>query len=324
MRRMLPIAMASAALLVAGCGGSRPMYFVGADGSTVALIKWSGSQTGRARGIITEDTLAGAAPAQTVHVQSVQVTVTIKGSDVLFAGSGLDGIAGATVTGRLSGSTLRITAPGASGFLQSAVLRPATSAAYNSDLANLRQHVTRDNTAARQVQPRPQNSAAITSDQQQVSSDVSTLQTDAQSLTSDMSQMNTDVQQVSADLAQLTSDAANGQGQSCDNVATVDNDASTVDGDGTTVGNDSTTVTSDISTVQSDISQLSTDLATLAKDGGSVAGSPSPQTVISQEQAALTSALSQANSYISTVNGYLQQAYTTANNLAGSTCGGSG
>jgi outer membrane murein-binding lipoprotein Lpp len=310
-------------LLVAGCDSSRPAYFVGADGSTVALIKWSASQAGRATGSLTEDTLSGTAPAQTVNVQSVPVTVTRKGSDVFFAGTGLDALAGATIMGRLSGGTLRITARDTSGYLKSAVFRSATSAAYNSDVASLRRHASRDNAAAKRVQPRQQNSAAITSDQQQVSSDVSTLQADAATLTSDMSQMSTDAQQVSTDLVQLKSDAANGQGQSCDNVATVDSDASTVDADGTTVGNDSTTVTSDVSTVQSDISQLNTDLATLAKDGGSAVGGQSPLTVISQEQAGITGAVSQANSYITTVNGYLQQAYTTANDLAGSNCGGS-
>jgi hypothetical protein len=328
MTRMLPIAIASFAVLAAaaGCTSNQPTYFVGTDGSTVALIKWSGPQAGRASGTITDSTLSGTAPAQTVNVQTVPVTVSIKGKDVSFTGGGLATLAVATMTGTLSAGVLRITAPDASGFLQAAVLRPTTPAVYNADLAKLRQHVSRDNTAAERKQPRQQQQqiASIPTDQQQVSTDVSTLQTDTGTLGSDVSQMSTDVIQVSTDLAQLKSDAANGQGDSCDNVSTVDSDATIVDDDGTTVGDDSTTLNDDIGTVQTDITQLTTDLASLQKAGGTAAGSPSPQTAISQAQTTVTSALSQANSYINTVNGYLQQAYSTANNLAGSNCGGSG
>jgi hypothetical protein len=326
MRLVLPIVMASAALLAAGCGGSRPTYYVGSDGSTVALIKWSGAQSGRASGTIVADSLSGTAPTQTVDVQTVPVSVRINGSAVSFTGNGLSALGGATISGSLSGGTLRISAPGATGYLESAVLRPVTAAVYNADLAELRRHASRDNTAAKRQQPRQQRqqqSAQVATDQQQVISDVSTLQADSDALTSDVSQMSTDVLQVSTDLGLLKSDAANGQGDSCDNVATVDTDATTVDTDGTTVGDDATTITSDVSTVQSDINQLTSDLATLQKDGGAPVGNLSPQTAITQAQAAVSSAVSQANSYISTVNGYLQQAYTTANDLAGSNCGGS-
>jgi outer membrane murein-binding lipoprotein Lpp len=325
MRRLLPIPMAAAAVLAAGCGiGSGPAYFVGNDGTAVALITWSAPHSGRAVGTLTADTLTGAAPSETVKVQTVPVTVRFSGRTMSFSGSGLDALAGATITGTLSGRTLRISAPYASGYLDSAVLRTATPAVFNLDVATLRARASHDNTVAKQEQPRQQLTAQVASDQQQVASDVSTLQTDIGTLSSDMSQMNTDVQQTSTDLAQLKSDAANGAGPSCENVATVDSDATTVDSDGMTAGNDATTVTADISTVQSDISQLTGDLATLKKDGGTPAGDPSPPTVLSQAQTAVTNALSQANSYISTVNGYLQQAYTTANNLSGGTCASSG
>jgi chromosome segregation ATPase len=205
------------------------------------------------------------------------------------------------------------------------VLRAATPALYDSDLAKLRHKVSRANAAARRAQVRRQGtSSQVTTDQQQVSSDVSTLQNDAGTLSSDVAQMSMDVQQVSADLAQLQSDAANGQGVSCENVSTVDNDASTVDGDGTTVGNDATTVTDDIDTVQGDISQLTGDLETLAKAGVSAVDDPSPQATILRAQTEIGDSLTQANSYITAVNGYLKQAYTTTNNLAASNCGGSG
>ncbi|MGB6455868.1 MAG: hypothetical protein WBH47_15440 [Streptosporangiaceae bacterium] len=330
MRRILPIVAAAGAVLAAGCGGSRSTYYVGTNGTAVALITWSAPQSGRASGTITAATLSGTAPTQKVNAQTVPVTVRLNGSDVSFNGSRLAALAGPMVTGTMRGGRLTITAPDASGYLESAVLRSATSAVYGSDLAKLRQRVSRDNTAAKRTQsptPTPthqQLAGQVTTDQQQVASDVSSLQTDTSAVSSDLTQMDTDVQQTSTDLAQLNSDAAGGQGPSCENVATVDDDATTVDDDGSTVGDDSSTITADVGTVQSDISQLTGDLATLHKDGGSPVGDPSPQTVISQAQAAISNAVSQANSYIGTVNGYLKQAYTTANNLAGSNCGGSG
>jgi hypothetical protein len=326
MRPILLIVTASAAaFLAAGCGArSGPAYYVGTDGTAVALITWSASHSGRATGSITADTLSGIAPSETVDVQTAPVAVRVNGRDVSFSGSRIDALTGPGITGTLSGGTLRITAPSASGYLESAVLRPATRAVYQADLAKLRQRASHNNTAAKRRTPTQQHAAQVTTDKEQVATDVSTLQTDAGALSTDVSQMQTDMQQTSTDLSQLQSDAASGPGPGCENVATVDGDASTVDSDGTTVGDDATTVTSDISTVQGDISQLTTDLATLQKDGGSAAGDPSPQTVITQAQTAISTGLAQANSYIGTVNGYLQQAYTTASNLAASTCPNSG
>jgi hypothetical protein len=323
MRRMLPIAMASVALLAAGCGSSRQTYFVGTDGTTVAMIQWSGLQTGHIRGTITADTLSGIAPGETVHEQTVPVTVSFHGKGVSFSGTGLFALGGPTFTGTLSGGTLRITAPDATGYLESALLQSGTPATYNSDLAQLRQHASRDNTAAKREQQPQQNTASVSTDQQQVSSDITTLQSDSQALSTDLSQMGTDVLQVRTDLGTLQSDAANGQGTSCDNVATVEGDAATVDSGGTTVQNDSTAVTDDIGTVQSDIAQLTSDVKVLEKAGGSMPGGPNPQTAVSQAQADITNAVTQANSYIDTVNGYLQQAHTTAANIAGTNCAGS-
>jgi outer membrane murein-binding lipoprotein Lpp len=321
MRRILPIVMAAAAaMLVAGCGSGRPAYYVGTDSTAAVLITWSAQQNGHARGTITDDTLSGTAPSEIVQVQTVPVTVRFSGTDVSFNGARIYALGATTISGTLSGGQLTISAPDAGGYLESAVLRSGTRAVYNSDLARLRQRVSHADTTAKRSQPRQHNSALITTDEQQVSTDISTLQNDVSALSSDVTQMSQDAQQVSTDLAQLQSDAANGAGPSCENVSTVDNDATTVDSDGSTVGADADNVTSDISTVQGDISQLTSDVKSLLKAGGTATGNPSPQTVISQAQAEVSAALTKANSYISTVNGYLQQAYTTANNLAGGSC----
>jgi hypothetical protein len=320
MRRILPVVLAAATVLVAGCGSTRPAYYVGSDRTAAVLIMWSPQQNGRARGTITDDTLSGTAPSEVVQVQTVPVTVRFNGAAVSFSGTRIYALGTATISGTLSGGRLSITAPDATGYLESAVLRPGSRAVYNSDVAKLRQRVSHADTTAKRSQPRRQNSLQITTDQQQVSTDISTLQSDVGALSSDVTQMSQDAQQVSTDLIQLRSDAADGAGPSCENVSTVDNDATTVDSDGSTVGDDATNVTSDISTVQGDISQLTSDVKTLLKAGGTATGNPSPQTVISQAQAQISTALTQANSYITTVNGDLQEAYTTANNLAVGSC----
>jgi outer membrane murein-binding lipoprotein Lpp len=320
MRRILPIVMAAAAVLVAGCGGSKPAYYVGTDSTAAVLITWSAQQNGRAQGTITDDTLSGTAPSEIVQVQTVPVTVRFNGTDVSFNGTRIYALGTTTITGTLTGGQLTITAPDAGGYLESAVLRSGTRAVYDLDLARLRERVSHADTTAKRSDTRHQNSAQIATDEQQVSGDISTLQNDVGVLSSDVTQMSQDAQQVSTDLAHLQADAANGAGPSCDNVSTVENDASTVDGDGSIVGDDSSNVASDISTVQSDISQLTSDVKSLLKAGGTATGNPSPQTVISQAQAEISTALTQANSSIMTVNGYLKQAYTAANNLASGSC----
>lgn len=320
MRRILPIVMAAAAVLAAGCGSSRSVYYVGTDRTAAVLITWSAQQNGRALGTITDDTLSGTAPSETVQVQNVPVTVRFKGTAVSFNGTMIYALGTGTISGTISRGRLSITAPDASGYLESAVLLSGTRAVYNSDVAKLRQRVSHADTTVKRSHPRQQNPGQITTDQQQVSTDISTLQNDVGALSSDVIQMGTDARQVSTDLAQLQSDAANGAGTSCENVSTVDNDATTVDGDGSTVGDDATNVTSDISTVHGDISQLTSDVDALLKAGGPATGNPSPQTVISQAQAEVSTAFTQANSYVTTVNGYLREAYTAANNLSGSNC----
>jgi outer membrane murein-binding lipoprotein Lpp len=320
MRRILPIVMAAAAVLVAGCSSGKSAYYVGTNRTAAVLITWSAQRNGQARGSITDDTMSGIAPSETVQVQTVPVTVRFNGTAVSFNGSRIYALGAATISGTLSGGRLSITAPDATGYLESAVLRSGTRAVYNSDVAKLRLRASHADTTAKRSNTRRLDSGLITTDQQQVSSDISTLQNDVSTLSSDVTQMSQDAQQVSTDLTQLQADYANGAGPSCENVSTVDNDATTVDSDGSTVGDDATTVTSDISTVQSDISQLTSDVKALLKAGGTATGNPSPQTVISQAQAEVSTALTQANSYITTVNGYLQQAYTDANNLAGSNC----
>jgi hypothetical protein len=320
MRRTLPIVIAAAGSLAVGCGSSRSAYYVGTDRTTAVVITWSAQQNGRATGTITDDTLSGTVPSEIVQVQTVPVTVRFNGTAVSFNGARIYALGTTTISGRLSGGQLTITAPDASGYLESAVLRSGTRAVYNSDLAKLRQRVSHADTTAERSDKRQQNSGQAATDEQEVSNDISTLQNDVGALSSDVTQMSQDAQQVSTDLAQLQSDAANGAGPSCDNVSTVENDATTADGDGSVVGVDSSNVTSDISTVQGDISQLTRDVKSLLKAGGTATGNPSPQTVVSQAQAEISTALTRANSYVTTVNGYLQQAYTTASNLASGSC----
>jgi len=311
-----PAVVAISALALTACGSSSPTYYVGADRTAVARIEWSPPQHGHAIGTITDDTLTGDAPSGSVDVQTVAVTVTFHGATVTFAGAGLYALAGESLTGELNDGMLRITAPDASGYLESAVLRPATPAAYDSDLANLRRQVRRDDRIAALRQARRKTAAQLATDQQQVSSDESNLAAAASQISGDLAQLGTDLQQATTDMQTLSTDAASG----CSNASTVTSDDYTVNNDGSAVGNDAMTLTNDISTTQSDVSQLQSDGQALQKAGGVLRGDPN--VAISQAQSAISRAVSQADADIDTMNQYMQQAYKTASSLAGSACAG--
>jgi hypothetical protein len=313
---LLVAAAGIGALALTACGSSGSAYYVGSTGSAVARIEWSAPQSGRASGTITDDTLTGTAPRRSIDVQTVPVTVTFRGSTVMFAGAGLYALGDASLRGTLSGGNLRMQAPDASGYLESAVLRPGTAAGYDFDLATLKEHVRQADDVSGHRTARQHTTAQLATDQQDVSNDESTLASAVSQLSTDVAQIGTDLQQGGTDLQTLNADTASG----CTNSSAVTQDDDTVNNDGSAVGIDATTITGDISSVQSAVSQLQTDDQAVQKDGGVPQGDPAG--VISQAQSAITTAVSQANADIASMNGYMQQAYNTANSLATSSCPG--
>jgi hypothetical protein len=288
--------------VLAGCGSSGPSYFLISTPSEVVVVTWPAPQNGQASGTITDVAATGTAPAETVNITTVPASVTINGSQVTVRVSGAFSTA-PNVPGTLNGSTLTLSPTNAGGQIVTLTLQSSDVAAYNQAAAKLRQDVANVNvnTGARQ------------------------LGTDSGGLAGAVGSLAADMQKVKADLGSEQSAAtAAGPANACSitgaSYGTITDDATTVDDtDNNAVGGDVNTLSADIGTVRLDVSQLRGATAELQQFGGKPAASM--QAAISRANSDVASAVSQANADIRTVNGYLQQAYTVANNILAS-CGG--
>jgi hypothetical protein len=288
--------------VLAGCGSSGPSYFLISTPSEVLVVSWPAPQNGQASGTITDVATSGTAPSETVDVTTVPAAVTLNGSQVTVRASGPFSTA-PNIPGTLKGSTLTLTPTSSSGQIVTLTLQSSDVTAYNQAAAKLRQDVAGVN----------------------VSAGVRQLGTDSSGLANAVGSLASDTQRVKADLGSEQS-AATGAGpaSACSitgtSYGTITDDATTVDDtDNNAVGGDVNTLTGDISAVRLDIGQLRSDTAALQRAGGKPAAST--QAAISRANSDIASAASQANADIRTVNGYLQQAYTVANNILAS-CGG--
>jgi hypothetical protein len=162
--------------------------------------------------------------------------------------------------------------------------------------------------------------SADASAEQQAQTDVSTLE--GLSLTSDLSALSGDVQTTGTGLGTVKSDAASGQGSYCDNVSTAGADADSVAADADSLSADLNSLTNDIGTAQQDITSVQNDLAALQSDG--LQAPSGAATAIASAQSVISQAVSAANADIATVNGYVNDAYSTANGMATGSCDGSG
>jgi hypothetical protein len=288
--------------VLAGCGSSGPSYFLISTPSEVVVVTWPAAQNGQASGTITDVAATGTAPAETVDVTTVPASVTINGSQVTVRVSGAFSTA-PNVPGTLNGSTLTLSPTNAGGQIVTLKLQSSDVAAYNQAAAKLRQDVANVNvnTGARQ------------------------LGTDSSGLAGAVGGLAADMQKVKADLGSEQSAAtAAGPANACSitgtSYGTITDDATTVDDtDNDAVGSDVNTLTADMGTVRLDVSQLRSATAKLQQFGGKPTASM--QAAISRANGDVASAVSQANADIRAVNGYLQQAYTVANNILAS-CGG--
>ena len=297
-------------------------------GDSVLLIEWATPDNGQAAGTITYDSPQGTAPGESLDVQTVPVTVTLNGGNVTFRLTGLAAfLGGSSFTGTLAGGGLEITPPpdATTGQIQSGTLAGATTAAYDSDVRALQHSIAVQNNAAEVAQQIQQQQQQIATDQQTVSNDISTLESAASGLNGDASTIQSDAQTTNSDLSSEKSDASAGQGSDCYNVqATVSYDASsTLEYDQqSTLSSDVNALQTGIGTVDSEISQLTGDVAALASAGGTE--SEDPQAAIGQAHAAISTAVTSANSSIATVNSDVGQGYQIADGLAYGECAGDG
>jgi hypothetical protein len=140
------------------CGSSPgPGTFMSATASGVVFIQWQTGPGNSVQGMMTDDTLSGAVPDETVSTGRAPFTGAINGSSVSLTFKVL--FASGTVYGTLNGATLTLQIPQTGGQFQPGTLTAAGVAAYNKAVAQLQTHVNQDNQTAAQQQAQAQQQA---------------------------------------------------------------------------------------------------------------------------------------------------------------------
>jgi hypothetical protein len=329
--RTLAVAFAVVLPALAACGGSPgPAYYVYAGGAgqsrAVVLIQWGAPQASQIQGTITEDGIdISNALQESLSVSSVPFTGTINGSSVIMTTSGPLG--GPTIDGTLGSGTLTITMPpdASTGMIQSGILTAASVSTYDSDLASLRAAISRANILAAQEQARQQQQQQDTQALSTAQSDLATLQHDAGAngnLPGDLETLAGDVKTVVGDVTTVRQDLGQPGNSDCYNQQSASDDAHGADDDIAGLGDDVTGLMDDIGSIQQDIAAVRSDLATLNSDG--VSPPAGAGAAINAAQAAVASAKSTANGYITEGNADDQQAFAIANAAATGSCSDDG
>ena len=263
----------------------------------------------------------GQAPNASVKRRTGTVVGTIAGSTISlsFDGSALQ-------FGTLSGRSFTMNFPRSDGSLSSVTFTRASTAAYNSAVQTLRQHLAQANQAAANAQALRHEENKIDSAAATVAADIgssggsSGLVQDQASLASDVQAIPADLQTEGTDVATTQSDEQkviaeaqqhpNGNfGSVCLDANGVSLDANGVSLDAGGVSLDAGGVKRAIATVRSDIQSLTSDFAAFQSIKS---GLPTYQSPGAPTQHDVSKAIASANSAIasalSTTNGYIDQA----------------
>ena len=237
---------------------------------------------------------------------------------------------GTGITGTLGSGGLTITTPPVSttGAIDTGTLASSTQSAYNSDVATLRHHLSFANAQAIMNQQYQARQSANTAAEQQASNDLATLSNDTH-FGGDLNALASDVRQTNSDLAGERKDAIGGpnaDGGDCYNLEdNVDYDATdNVEYDATDdLDYDlQDNLQPDLATVRGDIATLQGDLRKLSTSG--LPPTPGAAGVISTARAAISDAITVANTDIAVVNSDVDQAYALARGMATGSCSGDG
>ena len=256
----------------------------------------------------------GQAPNASVKRRTGTVVGTIAGSTISlsFDGSALQ-------FGTLSGRSFTMNFPRSDGSLSSVTFTRASTAAYNSAVQTLRQHLAQANQAAANAQALRHEENKIDSAAATVAADIgssggsSGLVQDQASLASDVQAIPADLQTEGTDVATTQSDEqkviAEAQQHPNGNFGSVCLDANGVSLDAGGVSLDAGGVKRAIATVRSDIQSLTSDFAAFQSIKS---GLPTYQSPGAPTQHDVSKAIASANSAIasalSTTNGYIDQA----------------
>jgi len=299
-------------------GGS----YLAVSSSKVAFIQWHKASNGRLHGTITEDSVGGSVPAQTIAVNSAQFTGTMSGSSVTMTFAAIYFL-NTHAHGTLSGSALTMWVPQSDGAVRKATFSQSDKAGYDRAVAALHSRIRHANLLAVRQQAR-QRGPGHTTAEHNAESALNMLYRDSSlafggKLSDALARFSRHIQAARAHLATEKKDAL-GPNKYCVAALTAGGDAKAVDGALETVQGDIQSLTPDISAVRHDMATAIARLRHLRKAGLPVPGSAS--VVIANASANLKQVIAKANAYIDQVNAADAHARAIANKMATGRCSG--
>lgn len=300
-----------------------PATYLANNKSELTFIQWRITTGGHIRGTLTADSIAGAAPAASLAVDSVPFTGTVHGTSVnlTFAhGLFLHGRA----YGRLSGSSLTLAVPHADGAIHTTKFTRSSRSSYNRAVAALRRSAQHENVvAAGASSNRSANSRAV---QHNTQTDLTSLYEAANlapqaKLTNDVDHFARDAATARSRLA-TEKQAASGDNRYCTAASTTVGISSGVNGAALSALGDREALSAQITAIRLDIRTADADQRRLSKAG--VSGPTSGPALIATARSRMAHAIASANSYIDQINAATNQARVVANRMSTGKCSSAG
>lgn len=320
-------AVATMLLAATGCSGSDvskgPASYLAVSASKVAFIQWRTTSRGHVQGMITESSVGGSGPAQTLSVSSAPFSGTMTGNSVRLTFAMMYFLR-AHAHGTIKGSALTMAVPRSDGTVERVRFRQADRAEYSRAIAALRTKVRRAALQAANQQTSQRGQPAHAQAEQSAQRTLNALYKESSialggRLASALARLADDVRAGRSHLATEMADAS-GDNKYCGAAFKVTGDAQTVDGALQNAEGAVLALMPDMLAVRRDAATATAYLRHLDRSG-----LPAPSlapNVISNAGASLTQAIITANSYIREINAIDARAHAFAVRVATGRCSG--
>lgn len=327
--KQLIIAGAVAATLLAatGCGGSDlapgPASYLAVSGSKVAFIQWHRASDGHLDGMMTEDSVGGSGPAQTLSVTTAPFTGTVTGKSVKLTFAALYFLH-AHAHGTLDGNVLTMAVPQSDGTVRKVKFSQSGKGGYDHAIAALRTKVRRATVVAAKQQASRRGQPSHARAEQSTQTSLNALYKESSlalgsKLSNSVARLADAVKTAQSRLAKEKQDAL-GDNKYCAAALTVAGDAQGVDGTLQGAQGAVLSLMPGITAVRHDVATTTAALRHLSKSG-----LPAPSqaaNVIANANASVRQAIVTANSYIAQANAIDARARTLAGSMATKACSG--
>jgi hypothetical protein len=327
MKRLIIAGPVAAMLLAAGCSGSASprsaSSYLTVSNAKVAFIHWRIASNGHLHGTITESSIGGSAPAQTLSTSSERFTGAMRGKSVTLTFPALYFLH-TRAHGALSDSGLTMWVPRSDGAIRQVKFSQSDKAGYDRAIAALHSKIRHANLLAAKQQARhPQGSAAAQAERNSQRA-LSKLYRESNvasggMLANGLARFADDIRAARARLAVEKKDAGRNE-KYCRAALSVGGDAQAVDGALQNVQGDALSLSAHILVIRHDVATASALLHHLRKAG--IAVPKSASNVIASAKVNLKQTINRANVYIDQINAIDARARSIANKLAIGRCSG--